>query len=710
MALLSFRPKGEGMFRAFFSGVVLFAALWAPMRVSNVAAQQTTPSWPIRASANGRYLVDSAGKPFFYFATTPWMIGVNLSDADVRLYLDDRRASGVNVVQIMALPWEDNPQTGAWKSNGANILGQRPFSNENNFSTYNTAYFDRLSWVIDEARARGITVAFAPFWPGCCGESWIDEFRANSLDNLRAYGRFIGERFGQKDNLIWIMGGDKTPDFLGDDMARYDAMIAEIVSRDRDQLATFHAGAGESPRLVERAWRTLDGVYTYGPGQNGPYHHYVRALDGYNAMPPQPSIMLEGRYENEQNYQPWQLRRQAYWTVLSGASGHAYGHFYWNLSDDREWRNQLHRPAFEQLRFLKPMFETLPWWDLTPDQQHAWVIGGYGTYQNNTNDANNGSDYVTAGYSSDGRTLVAYLPPTSRNARAITINMAKFSAGTIRATWFNPVDNTRRDSGVFANAGSQSFTSPGDNGDATNDWVLILAAPSSAPTATPAPAATATATSVPPAPTAQPTLAPTAQPTLLPPSADCGDAIGHDNWRVRTVSSEEPLSYNDAPFAFDGAVNTAWHTAWVNATPAPPHELILDMGFSTAIACVSFIGRQDNPIGMIERYAFYASNDPDNWGEPVARGELAAVLREQRVTFANGPKSARYLRLVVEDMHFSAPVAALAELNVFAAVGAAKPVPLIERAAVNRISDALAREYRRRFWPPYGAFLPVLSR
>lgn len=670
------------MLRVLLIAAILVAGLGSPSRASGASAQ-TAPSWPIRASANGRYLVDSAGKPFFYFATTPWMIGVNLSDADVKLYLDDRRASGVNVIQMMSLPWEDNPQTGAWTSNGQNILGLRPFRNENDFSTYNTAYFDRLAWVIDEARARGITVAFAPFWPGCCRESWIEEFRLNSLDNLRAYGRFIGERFGQKDNLIWIMGGDKTPDFLSDDMTRYDAMIAEIVSRDRDQLATFHAGAGEHPRIVNRPWRTLDGVYTYGPGQNGPYHHYVRALDSFNATPPQPSILLEGRYENEQTYQPWQLRRQAYWAVLSGTSGHAYGHFYWNLSDDREWRNQLHRPAFEQLRFLKPLFDTLPWWDLTPDQSHAWVIGGYGAFQSSTDDANSGADYVTAGYSADRRVLVAYLPPTGANARAITVDMNRFSAGNIRATWFNPVDGTRRDAGVFANAGSQVFASPGDNGDGWNDWVLMLIAQPAAATHTPVV-------------------------TLMPPSGECGAVVVRDNWRVQYVSSDEPLSYNEAVLAFDGAVNTAWHTAWVNTTPNPPHELVIDMGFSTAIACVSFIARQDNPIGMIKRYAFYVSDDAANWGEPVAAGALDAVLREQRVTFDR--KSARYLRLVAESSHLGEPVIALAEINVFSAAGDAKTVPLVELATARKISEALAREYRRRFRPPFGAYLPILAR
>ncbi len=664
----------------------------APAKTRAAPAAQSSVTWPIRASSNGRYLVDGANKPFFYFATTPWQMGVHLNDADIRAYLDDRRNAGVNVVQVMALPWEDAPQTGAWTSNGANIYGQRPFGNENDFATYNPNYFDRIAFVIDEARARGIAVAFAPFWPGCCGESWIEEFRANSYDSLRAYGRFIGERFGQKDNLIWIMGGDRSPDQNTDDMARYDAMIAEIVSRDRDQLATFHASAGEHPRLVQRGWQTLDGVYTYGPGQNGPLHHYVLTLDAYNASPAQPSILLEGRYENERDYQPWQLRRQAYWTVLSGASGHAYGNFYWNLTDDRDWRNQLHDRAFEQLRFIKPLFESLQWWTLVPDQTHTWVTAGYGAFQSNEQDADSGADYVTAAHAPDRRLLVAYLPPTGQGSRSITVDLGQFSAGNIRGVWFNPYANSRTDIGTFDNAGWRAFQSPGDNGDGANDWVLILQANGSAP----APTATAAA-----APTA------TAQPTSAPQPSACGEVVKHENWRVRSVSSEELRSYNAAAYAFDDVAGSAWHTAWIDTVPNPPHELIVNMGFSIVIKCVGFLPRQDNPVGRIKGYVFYASNDPNDWGQPVASGDLNAGSGEMRIAFEH--KSAQYLRLVVNSTHLGEPVAALAELNVFSSVGQAGPLVFAQSAPMPALSSALAADYLRRFVATRRTYLPLLA-
>ena len=57
-----------------------------------------SPAWPIKKSANGRYLVDSAGTPFFVVGDSPHSMLCNLSDADVTNYIVDRKNHGFNAI------------------------------------------------------------------------------------------------------------------------------------------------------------------------------------------------------------------------------------------------------------------------------------------------------------------------------------------------------------------------------------------------------------------------------------------------------------------------------------------------------------------------------------------------------------------------------------------------------------------------------------
>jgi hypothetical protein len=181
-----------------------------------------------------------------------------------------------------------------------------------------------------------------------------------------------------------------------------------------------------------------------------------------------------------------------------------------------------------------------------------------------------------------------------------------------------------------------------------------------------------------------------------------------ENWRVVSVSSEEPRSNNLAAYVFDGAVNSAWHTAWVLSEAEPPHELVLDMGFSMVLKCVSFIERQDNPVGRVKAFDFYVSNDRSSWGAPVLSGELASTGGEQRFEFA--PKSAQYLRLVVRSAENGERVAALAEINVFSSVGRSGPVAMRLLDPAPTMSPPMLREYLTRYGLGQRAYLPIARR
>ncbi len=472
--------------------------------------------WPIRASTNNRHLVDANNQPFLYFATTPWMIGIHATQDEVRQYLDDRQVAGVNTVQVIVVPWEDQPVKTQWVSVGANRNGLRPFSNEQDFATSNSAYYDSLLYVIEQARLRNMQVALAPMWPGCCDEGWIDEMRNNSLTAFRNYGRFLGQKFGPKDNLMWIVGGDRNP--LAQDVDRYNELVAGIRESDTRHLVTFHPGADGHPRNIGQSWQTLDGVYTYGteflsgPGTDSNLHVYAKTHQTYNRAPVQPNILIETYYEREHDSPASRIRRQPYWSVLSGSTGWAYGNRYWNMRPEDQWTSHLHDAGFDHQVVARAFFAKYPWWTLVPDQTQTWVTAGFGTYQNSSLLGTNGIDYVVSAVSADKRLLIAYVPPTGTSARAITVSLDQFAAGAKRASWVNPVNGQATALATVPQSGSQVFTTPGNNGD-SNDWLLVVESTdlTATPTATlPSPTVTATSNA---SPTATPAVSLTATPS-----------------------------------------------------------------------------------------------------------------------------------------------------------------------------------------------------
>jgi hypothetical protein len=194
-------------------------------------------------------------------------------------------------------------------------------------------------------------------------------------------------------------------------------------------------------------------------------------LQEYNRPMPLPVFMVEANYEFENDYTgPETLRRQEYWSLLSGATGQLYGNKYtWQFLED--WKAHLKTRGSNQMRYLVKLFAGLPWYKLVPDQSHSVVIDGYGTFATSGNV--NSSDYVTAARTSDGKLVVAYLP----SRRSIVVDMTKLS-GRLRARWYDPSRGTYVDvAGTrLESSRTRRFVPPGKNGDGDGDWVLVLRA------------------------------------------------------------------------------------------------------------------------------------------------------------------------------------------------------------------------------------------
>src|SRR5439155_15294482 len=124
-------------------------------------------------------------------------------------------------------------------------------------------------------------------------------------------------------------------DTIKDSLVR--AVAEGIRSADRNHIQTSELNYPVSASLDDPSWRSLIGlnaVYTYKPA-------YAEVLRQYDRRELAPVYLIEANYEFENGYEgPETLRRQEYWTLLSGASGQFYGNKYtWRFSNT--WMSKL---------------------------------------------------------------------------------------------------------------------------------------------------------------------------------------------------------------------------------------------------------------------------------------------------------------------------------------------------------------------------------
>ena len=275
-------------------------------------------AYPLRV--RGRHLVDARGRPFLINGDAAWSLIAQLRDDDVDRYLDDRKARGFNAVLVNLIE-----HTYASKA-PANIYGTQPFRVDGDFSTPNEAYFAHADSVIQKAAARGMLVLLAPAYFGYSGDGWYDAIQANGAQRMEQYGRYVGERYSGCRNIIWVIGGDRTPK----DTSTGDALAHGILAADPKALMTAHADS-EAP--VDRIW----GAYKW-LGVNSLFTYegvWPRAVALYKRSA-KPFFLIESAYENDgwNRQTPARMRTQAYQAILGGATGQVFGnnpiwHFDW---------------------------------------------------------------------------------------------------------------------------------------------------------------------------------------------------------------------------------------------------------------------------------------------------------------------------------------------------------------------------------------------
>jgi hypothetical protein len=462
----------------------------SPANVESIG-QSTNPAYPLKVSANRRYLVDQNEVPFLLVGDSPQALIGKLSQGEAAVFMENRRRHGINALWINLLC---NGGT-ACNADGTTFDGIAPFITANDLSTPNPAYFDRADSMIHLAAANGMVVLLNPVET----IGWLATLRANGADKAFAFGQYLGNRYKNFPNIIWMHGNDFQTWQDANDNALVQSVARGIRSVDSNHIHTVELNYSTSGSLEDQSWAPLielNAAYTYFPT-------YAQVLIEYNRPNFKPVFMAEANYELEHNFgtdggSAQNLRRQEYWTMLSGATGQLYGSAYtWQLP--KGWKTNLNTPGVVQLSYMKNLFASNKWYDLVPDQTHAVVTSGYGgpsclvgkilahvgkkpgfildflvrIRKYSALASITTSTCATAARTSDGSVVMAYLP----TSRTITVDMSKL-ASMATARWYDPTNGAYMniDGSPVANMGSRKFTPPRSNSSGDGDWVLVLEA------------------------------------------------------------------------------------------------------------------------------------------------------------------------------------------------------------------------------------------
>ncbi len=434
----------------------------------------------LHVSDNHRYLVHGDGTPFFYLGDTAWELFHRLNREEADRYLTDRASKGFTVIQAVALAEEDGLNT-------PNPYGHRPLVDNDPTRPAvkdgpNNDYWDHVDYIVDKANELGMFVGMLPTWGDKWNQRWGVGPEVFTPENADVYGRWLGERYGEK-SIIWILGGDRSID-NDNHRATINAMADGIKSGDGGRnLMTFHpSGRNNSANYFhEAAWLDFNMIQSGHTRPAKPNYQY--ALENLALSPIKPTLDGEPCYEdhpikgdtwNRRDepgvlldwFDEYDVRVAAYQSILAGAFGHTYGdHSIWQMWRPRHppksvartvWTDALDHPGSRQMQYFRGLFEARAFCKLRSDQ--SLIVG----------DNPVGTNHVRSALAIDQTFAVFYIPTGNRTV----VSVRKIAGDHIKAWWFNPRQNSSQLIGEFSKSKAQTFHPP--TSGRNNDWVLVI--------------------------------------------------------------------------------------------------------------------------------------------------------------------------------------------------------------------------------------------
>ncbi len=426
----------------------------------------------IKVSENKRFLMTEEGKPFFYMADTGWELFHALDESEADWYFKTRAEQGFNVIQAVALAELDGINT-------PNAIGELPFRNLEKMRP-NPQYFKHVKKLIELADARGLYIALLPTWGDkLYKNSWGTGPEIFNKENAYEYGKWLGLWFRSNDNIIWVLGGDRNPREGTEDVEVWRAMqkgLQEGLGLFETGIYTFHpqpaSPGGSSNWFHNDEWLNFN-MHQTGHCTDEPAYPKIR--HDYNLKPVKPVLDGEPLYEDhpicfnakERGYSmDRDIRRIMYSNVFVGACGQTYGcHDVWQMFRKgqegvngplRPWKEALEMPMATQIKHLKNLMLSRPYFDRIPDQG---LIEG---------EQVDGNDYVTATRDDSGTYAFIYFP----EGKTKNINTRNLKAEKLNIWWYDPRTGASFVIGQMQNFGSFSAVPPSSGKG--NDWVLVI--------------------------------------------------------------------------------------------------------------------------------------------------------------------------------------------------------------------------------------------
>lgn len=399
----------------------------------------------LQVTENGRYF-QNGDTPFFWLADTAWMLLQNLSLEDTYRYFRNRKELGYNVI------YADLQH----RSYQKNLAGESALT-DNDFTQINTdgGYWKHIDAVLSMAEELGLYMGILPVWGGHFVQRGI-----LNRENLTGYMKFVIDRYKEYPNIIWILGGDVRGDVNRELFCTMGKMLKEA---DPDRLVGYHpfGRCDSSLWFHEETWldfnmfqsghRRYDQVKLAAWDDNlekeGCFGEdswkYVKrdyerpiikpVLDGE----PSYEWIVQGLHDFSQPY--WKaadVRRYAYFNVLSGAAGHTYGHnsimqFYADTSKPGEfgakylWEDAIHHPGGAQMSHLKHLMESVDFQNGKPAE--GYLLNTQGERYDHIS-VFAGEEYLIV-YTFTGRELV--------------LDLSAYEGKKLAAYWMDPVTGAK---------------------------------------------------------------------------------------------------------------------------------------------------------------------------------------------------------------------------------------------------------------------------
>ena len=437
-----------------------FIFMICAMNTNILVAQLKVPMQKLKISDSQRFLVKEDGSPFVWIGETNWFFA-RLSPSIIDSILDKRSRQGYS---IMFVSCRENLYNG---------------SDPGDIKQPNETWWEYLDQYIEKCRQRNMYVGITLGWYGLA--------RKHSPDELFEYGKWVGNRYKHKNNIVWLTLGE-TGSHLRKSAIKKEkitALINGIRTGDTgNKLLTIHADykRGSSitddgelcdfnnwqtsqwccpdnlPRKDKRNWRVWEAIE----------FDYNKKYNGLN----KPTLDSEAWYENNKDFcgtTPFIIRRRAYYSIFAGGFGFTYGAG--GIWDGRKSGEKcsgsalqaIHYPGARDVGYLSQFLNRLDneFLKLRPNQELI-VEGNSESYDS----------HIQSTMAHDGSFALVY----SGGDGPYSIDLSRFTNGIVEFCWYNPREDFYTKRGEILrpdNPRQYKVDPPGEEGPG-NDWILMV--------------------------------------------------------------------------------------------------------------------------------------------------------------------------------------------------------------------------------------------